>query len=270
MTKKKILIVDDEPDLVYAIQLMLEKVGYEIFTATNGQEGLEVAQKEQLDLIISDVLMPQMDGFAFYKELKKDKKTSDIPILILTVRGQMEDTFKVMGVDEFLIKPFEGHGLLSKVTKLLSRQRPFPIVEGPSQKILVAGRSQEVLETMFQQLKSHHYEVEMAFSSADVIIKCCVFDPQMIIMETQMEDISAEEAIRIIRLLPPYQKVPILLYSCLKEVDLEYDGLYKQTLTIEQSKKNCLREGATKYMGKYNELNLVESIVKYIKTKEKT
>ena len=109
---KKILIVEDEPDMQQMVQMRLEAAGYKVITANNGQEGLAKVNEELPDLIISDVLMPVMDGFTFYKELKAKKATEDIPVLILTARGKMEDSFKVMGADDFIAKPFNAQDFL--------------------------------------------------------------------------------------------------------------------------------------------------------------
>jgi len=124
---KKILVVDDEEELRDFISMRLEANGYEVVTAGNGIEGLKVVVDEKPDLIISDVLMPEMDGFAFYKILKEDEATKDIPVLILTARGKMEDTFRVLGVDDFLSKPFQADELLSKIQlQLGSEATPEP------------------------------------------------------------------------------------------------------------------------------------------------
>ena len=93
---KKILVVDDDTGVLNVLRLMLEDAGYEVALAENGGEGILKAKADPPDLIISDILMPIMDGFIFYKALRKDKKTASIPILILTARGQMEDSFRAI------------------------------------------------------------------------------------------------------------------------------------------------------------------------------
>jgi len=115
----KILIVDDEEKFIELIQIRLETNGYEVASAKNGKEGLEKVRVYKPDLIISDALMPVMDGYKFYKELKRNRATLSIPVLILTARGNMEDTFMMAGVDEFLAKPVDAEELLEKVSKLL-------------------------------------------------------------------------------------------------------------------------------------------------------
>src|SRR3989344_3392508 len=95
---KKILIVDDEVDIREMMDGYLRKKEYLIATASNGLEALQVVKDAPPDLIITDIIMPEMDGYQFYKELKKDTKSAEIPILVLTARERMEDAFKALGV----------------------------------------------------------------------------------------------------------------------------------------------------------------------------
>jgi DNA-binding response OmpR family regulator len=117
---KKILVVDDEKHIVQIVKFNLEKRGnYEVVTASNGQEGLEVYQAENPDLIISDIMMPGMTGFEFYEELRKtDSRT---PFIILTAKGQ--DSYyeegKEKGIVDFLTKPFSPKALLARVKEML-------------------------------------------------------------------------------------------------------------------------------------------------------
>ncbi len=114
-----ILLVEDEKGLQEIIKLSLEGAGYKVVTASDGCMGLDVAMNSKIDLIISDVMMPIMDGFAFYKEIRAYRKTSNIPIIILTARDKMEDTFNVVGAEGFIAKPFEEAKLLEMVEKLI-------------------------------------------------------------------------------------------------------------------------------------------------------
>ncbi len=121
---KKILIVDDEPDVIQVIGVRLKAAGYEIQTAVNGEDALQKIAQEHPDLVILDVVMPKMDGFAAYKQLRSNKDTARIPIIVLTARGKMEDTFKVLGVDEFMPKPFDFNKLLAAIERLLKVSSP--------------------------------------------------------------------------------------------------------------------------------------------------
>ena len=128
--KAKILIVDDDPDIITAIGAVLEARDYEVVTAPDGEEGLVKLRKDKPDLMILDLLMPKMDGFAVCKELKDPRraKYSNIPILILTSvkeeasRRRYElETGLAMDVDDYVEKPIDPYTLLDRVEKLLKR-----------------------------------------------------------------------------------------------------------------------------------------------------
>jgi two-component system, OmpR family, alkaline phosphatase synthesis response regulator PhoP len=123
MSKKRILIVDDEKDLVYGVSLQLETSGYEVLSAYDGQEGLDRARKEKPDLIILDLMLPKIDGFKVCRMLKFDAKYKKIPIILFTVRAQQSDkqTAAEVCADAYITKPFEPQVLLDKIEELLRR-----------------------------------------------------------------------------------------------------------------------------------------------------
>ena len=119
MSKKRILVVDDHPQLVDLIKIRLESSGFEVITATDGQEGLTKARKEQPDLIVLDVMLPKMNGYKICRLLKFDRKFRDIPIVMLSSRAKKSDADVglKMGADEYLFKPFNPKQLLEVVKK---------------------------------------------------------------------------------------------------------------------------------------------------------
>ena len=122
--KKKILVVDDEKDLVEMLKMRLEGSGYSVITAFDGEAGLELAKKEMPDIILLDLMMPKKDGYEVCGELKKDNKYKKIPILILSAKGQGSDRTAgiAVGADGYVVKPFEGAVLLTKIKELLARK----------------------------------------------------------------------------------------------------------------------------------------------------
>jgi len=121
MDKKRILIVEDEPEMVNMLRMRLESLGYEILVAMDGQEGLKKARTEKPDLIILDLMLPKMDGYKICGLLKADQKHMHIPIIILTARAQDEDRDMglELGADAYIIKPFEPKNLVSTIKKLI-------------------------------------------------------------------------------------------------------------------------------------------------------
>lgn len=127
MTKKRILIVDDEPDLVKFMQARLQQAGHEVLTASDGQEGLIMARRERPDLVLLDLMLPKMDGYKVCRMLKLDQKYKNIPIIMLTAKGEEADKalgFEA-GADAYIIKPYEHGVVLSKIEELL-KEPPVP------------------------------------------------------------------------------------------------------------------------------------------------
>jgi two-component system, OmpR family, alkaline phosphatase synthesis response regulator PhoP len=118
---KKILVVDDEKDLVETVTFRLQASGYEVISAYDGQEGLEKAKKEKPDLIILDLMLPRMDGYKVCGLLKADSRYSKIPIILFTARAQESDKKmgEEVGGDAYITKPFDPPALLAKIKELL-------------------------------------------------------------------------------------------------------------------------------------------------------
>ena len=116
---KTILLVDDEPDFVEVTKMRLEANNFDVITARDGKEGLETARREKPDLILLDVMMPDMDGFRVLSKLRRSPETQEIPVIMLTAKGESKSIFKAkdMGSTDYLIKPCDSEELLRWVKK---------------------------------------------------------------------------------------------------------------------------------------------------------
>lgn len=135
MQKQKILAVDDEQNILELIRYNLHEDGYEVVTATTGEEALDILDEQRPDLIMLDIMLPGQDGLQVCKKIKNNKETSNIPIIMLTARGEEID--KVlgleMGADDYVVKPFGVRELLARVKALLRRASIHPEEEQPQQ-----------------------------------------------------------------------------------------------------------------------------------------
>lgn len=122
---KKILIVDDEQDIVESLKFVLESSDYSCYTAFNGEDGLKLAKELIPDLIILDVMMPKINGYKISRLLKYDSKYKNIPILMITARSQEEDKLigEETGADEYITKPFDLDNVLKIVDKYLKAEK---------------------------------------------------------------------------------------------------------------------------------------------------
>jgi DNA-binding response OmpR family regulator len=121
MARKKILLVDDADTILMMERMILNKGGYDLITAKDGQEAVAKAVAERPDLILMDVVMPRMNGFEACKQLKKQDETKTIPIVMITTRGEEEnvETGYQSGCDDYITKPLNGLEVLTKVKNYL-------------------------------------------------------------------------------------------------------------------------------------------------------
>jgi DNA-binding response OmpR family regulator len=123
MGQKKILVVDDEADLVETIRFPLEMEGFNVLVSYNGEDALNQARKENPDLILLDLMLPKLDGYKVCRLLKFDERYKHIPILMLTAKTQEKDKLlgKETGADEYITKPFDIDDLMKRVKVYLNK-----------------------------------------------------------------------------------------------------------------------------------------------------
>jgi len=123
MNPKKILVVDDEVDLVKTIHFSLEVEGYTVLVSNDGEDALSQARKESPDLILLDIMLPKLDGYKVCRLLKFDERYKHIPILMMTAKTQEKDKILGMetGADEYITKPFDMDVLMEKIKEYLKQ-----------------------------------------------------------------------------------------------------------------------------------------------------
>jgi two-component system phosphate regulon response regulator PhoB len=125
---QKILVIEDEVDLADLIRYNLERAGYEVFKAHDGITGTEACIKERPDLVVLDLMLPGRNGFAVFKEIRRDARTAHIPVIMLTAKAQTEDRIQGLeaGADDYLTKPFSPKELVLRVNAILRRADSAP------------------------------------------------------------------------------------------------------------------------------------------------
>jgi DNA-binding NarL/FixJ family response regulator len=121
--RKRLLLIDDDPNLILLVKDYLEFRGYEVLTADNGREALNLLSLNLPDMIICDIMMPEMDGYGLIENVRQDSRTSWIPVLFLSARGQSQDRIKGLnlGADVYMVKPFEPEELVAQVESSLKQ-----------------------------------------------------------------------------------------------------------------------------------------------------
>ncbi len=123
--KTKILVIDDEPNIVQTLQDRLEMNEYRVSTAHNGRDGLDKFEQEKPDVILLDVIMPVMDGLDMLETLRKRPDGQDVSVIMLTARSQTQDIARAnaCGIDDYIVKPFDLSELLEKIESVIERRK---------------------------------------------------------------------------------------------------------------------------------------------------
>jgi two-component system alkaline phosphatase synthesis response regulator PhoP len=167
MPKERILVVEDEEDILELVRYNLVKEGYQVTGALTGEDALKKARAEVFDLIVLDLMLPGIDGLDVAKKLKSDPKTGHFPILMLTAKGEEADivTGLELGADDYVTKPFSPRVLIARVRAILRRKTGKPDEENASmlrihdleidlgrRSVLVSGQAVDLTYTEFQVL----------------------------------------------------------------------------------------------------------------------
>ncbi len=163
--KPKVLIVDDEPDVVELAAYNLKQAGCDIVSATDGEQALKLAREHIPDLIVLDIMLPEMDGLEVCKCLRSDPQTSAIPVIMLTAKaGEVDRVLGLeLGADDYLTKPFSPRELVLRAKKLMRRSQPQVVanehyeigpllVDLPNHQVEVEGRTVDLTATEFKLL----------------------------------------------------------------------------------------------------------------------
>lgn len=156
MSKGKILVIDDSPLVRKLAEVSLQEAGYEVFTADNGEDGLKIAEKEMPDLILVDFIMPKMTGSQFCLLLKEKEKLKDIPILLITGKGEAvgQAFIEKYGVQDYFIKPFKSEDLVERVDfmlgKILPKEKIEEIQSPITEKIDIEQPTEEKITEIFE------------------------------------------------------------------------------------------------------------------------
>lgn len=165
MARQKILIIEDERDIVEMVEYNLKEEGYSTLSALNGEDGINLARSERPDLIVLDIMLPIIDGFEVCRTLKSDDATAQIPIIILSAKSQ--ETDKVVGLelgaDDYVTKPFSPRELIARIRAIMRRrpeqqpsrvmERGDIIIDSARHKVTVVGKEIGLTTTEFKLLE---------------------------------------------------------------------------------------------------------------------
>jgi len=137
MTKERILVVDDEPDILSILVYQLSREGFSVSTAVNGQSAISAAVADPPDLVVLDLMLPAVDGYEVLRTLRRDERTATVPVLLLTARKEEEERVRGFeyGADDYVTKPFSARELALRLKALLRRSRAEPVSQSHTLKV---------------------------------------------------------------------------------------------------------------------------------------
>ena len=255
MSKEKILVVEDEATTRMLIVMELEKAGYQVFQAEDGVAGYQVAKAMKPDLIIADILMPQMDGNELMKKLRESEFGKNILFMVLSARTQMKDYFEVMKADDFISKPFKAEDLLARVDRVLGQLRAERQAEvdkaaaDKKKKVLILDDESKEYDKFKKILMDHKYEVNVAKSLDECLETAISFKPNLVALRFIIDRINGDEMIKTLKEISSIRNVPYVVYS-------------RKVRGWEE--KKILSAGGTCFVGEVTEEKLLEAVNKAI------
>ncbi|HXZ43254.1 MAG TPA: response regulator, partial [archaeon] len=200
----RILLVDDEPDVVNLIRRYLERAGCEVLVARGGAETLQVARREQPELIILDIILPDVDGFTVLERLKGDPLTGMIPVLLLSVVDDSRRG-KLLGAVDYLVKPVSEPVLLERVGRILPSD--------PARVILVADDEADVRALLARHLRRAGYQVVEAADGAQVVALVRREHLDLALIDVKMPGMDGVAALRALRADPTTRELPVIMIT---------------------------------------------------------
>lgn len=236
---KKILLIDDETDVVNILQRQVQRAGYEAHVAYNGQEALAIAQQIHPHLILTDIAMPVMDGFAFYKEVKSRRDLHHIPIIVASAYGASEEKMRLLGAKDFLVKPFDKNTLLTKVGAFFDTHK--------SKKMFIATKMHRLMQTILDENKEPMTPLSWQLTNEveSIVTKAAAYKPDVILLDIDMfMTPSAADVVRMLREQEGLDECHILLMRSIL-IDFSGGALTAKSVVVEQ----CLSNGASHFIG---------------------
>ncbi len=258
-----ILVIDGDDVLRAQYAAWLRGLGYIVYESSDGEDGVGRAQEVLPGLVVVDALAPKLDAGQLIKKMRGSAFGKDVRFIVLSVREKMREYFDLIGVDGFLEKPVSQDAFTREVREVLNCS---PLGRGQGYKrVLLVGRFEECIQSMRQELETQGCHTDFVLFGDQVISKAVMFLPNIIIMESRMLDMSSNSIIRILRQMPQFKKIPILIFNYFHESELENNRIPQEELAMSLYVRTCLDEGATESLGRYEPQKFLEMVNKYLK-----
>jgi DNA-binding response OmpR family regulator len=198
MSKKRVLVIDDEPDFVRLLQARLQIGGYDVLTADDGIKGIQTARREKPDAIIMDIMMPGLDGHMVCDMLKKSTMTWSIPVIYLTARNSQLDELLALekGAKYYLTKPYNPEMLLEMVKSAIMETEQSEKKEG---RILIIDQDLSFVNNLEAKLRQAGYEVAFSATAEQGVAMALEAPPDVILLDFATSHANGHAAIKAVR-----------------------------------------------------------------------
>ncbi len=258
--KKKILIIDDEKDVANYLKQKLEKEDFEPLIAHNGYQGLRIMAHQKVDAIITDSVMPEMDGYTFCKRLKEMKDYSEVPILICTAHSGDEKEFRKLGIDDYFVKPFKFDYLfesLHRVLNQVSHKIKF-------KKVLIQTDRPSGVHSAEQQIKEYGFRIDVSITSEDnnIIEEALRYQPDIVAFNALDEKRSPEIVITSLKSYVEFKGLKVVLYADRNDLASKRKNY---EVFLQDLKESCQDAGADGWIGSLTRDSFLNLLFEYCK-----
>ena len=251
---KRILIADDEPTVVMLAKEKLEEQGYIVATARHGREALDIILNAPVDLIVTDVIMPTMDGVDLYKEIKKVPRLASIPIVIITDNRIFRESFQTLGVEHFLPKPLDAAKLIRKVDYIFTCAE----MDIKNKQCLILGANPDVNGEMVKVLQSQGCVVGSSTDPIEYISNALILTPRVAVIDILIKgDVPSREVIKALKCFTRLGGMDILVFTQFAPEDV---GSMQGIEELRQAKNDCMEAGAARYIGRFSRMTLWDMV----------
>lgn len=213
-----ILIVEDSRTQAKQIEMILKPLGYRVRTALSGEEALSILGQGRPVLVISDILMPEMDGYQLCKRIKEDKRFKEVPVILLTQLSDPNEVIRGLesGADDFIVKPYSEERLFTRINTLLNTK----LRQGPAReslRVLVVEDSPTQAEQLRYTLEGHGYSVDVAANGEEGLAAAKKIRPAIILSDILMPVMDGYEMAYKIREDPELKEIPVIFITALSD-----------------------------------------------------
>ena len=229
MPKKKILIIDDDPHIVTLIKDKIEEnKDYEILTAYNGKDGIELAKNERPDIITLDLIMKGITGFEVIEQLKQFEETKDIPIIVISVLEEPEknEAFQ-SGINDFIVKPIDFKRLEEDFQKFIP-------IEEKKKNILILEEDKKIIESLDKFMNKKGFSIIVVKNPNGIIDLCISKNPAMILLDIDLPEVNVINVIKQLKFNSETKHIPILVLTNYGNKENKY-YMFQILPTIDQA-----------------------------------